>query len=75
MFCDKPYILIENLLQYLNIIITFHFRTKEQEDKKANWRDSFLIERGKMTTDRYNKIRNALPPVAIDFSWSIKTPY
>ena len=51
------------------------FRTKEQEDKKANWRDSFLIERGKMTTDRYNKIRNALPPVAIDFSWSIKTPY
>ena len=30
---------------------------------KTNWRDSFLIERGKMTTDRYNKIRNSLPPV------------
>ena len=31
---------------------------------KSNWRDSFLIERGKMTTDRYNKIRNSLPPVS-----------
>lgn len=39
------------------------FRTKELAAEKSGWRDSFLIERGKMTFDRYHKIRNAMPQV------------
>ena len=45
----------------LPVVLTDKKLNDEQLKVKSGWRDSFLIERGKMTTDRYQKIRNAMP--------------
>ena len=45
----------------LPVVLTDKKLNDEQLKIKSGWRDSFLIERGKMTTDRYQKIRNAMP--------------
>ena len=46
---------------FLPVVLTDKKLNDEQLKRKSGWRDSFLIERGKMTTDRYQKIRNAMP--------------
>ena len=42
----------------------FIYRTEKDKLIRREWRDSFLIERGKMTVERYEKIRDSFPPEA-----------
>ena len=47
---------------FLSTVLSEDKLTKPQALVKSQWRDSFLIERGKMTFDRYHKVRNSMPP-------------
>ena len=38
-----------------------HFSDEVTVDPVPSWRQAFLIERGKMTSDRYEKIRASIP--------------
>ena len=45
----------------LTMLCILHFSDEVTVDPVPSWRQAFLIERGKMTSDRYEKIRASIP--------------